>query len=94
MCASSPPEKCDAAELGEAQVREHLLHLKDACGHSPSTIRTATAAFSLNVTPEVPLKSIAWSKAPSVPDRWITTGASVSSVGPPVWPRLSVAVRP
>lgn len=39
-------KKCDPAILDEAQVREHLLHLKDKCGHSASTIRTAAAAFT------------------------------------------------
>ncbi len=39
-------KQCDPADLAEAQVREHLLHLKDTCGHSPSTIRTAAAAFT------------------------------------------------
>lgn len=39
-------KKCDPAQLDEAQVREHLLHLKDTCGHGPSTIRTAAAAFT------------------------------------------------
>lgn len=39
-------KNCDPATLDEAQVREHLLYLKDTCGHSPSTIRTAAAAFS------------------------------------------------
>ena len=37
--------KRDPAELDEAQVREHLLHLK-ACKYSPSTIRTAAAAMT------------------------------------------------
>ena len=36
--------KRDPAELDEAQVREHLLHLK-ACKYSPSTVRTAAAAM-------------------------------------------------
>ena len=39
-------KKCDPAVLDEPQVREHLLYLRDACGHSPSTIRTAAAAFT------------------------------------------------
>jgi site-specific recombinase XerD len=39
-------KKCDPAILEEAQVREHLLYLRDTCGHSPSTIRTAAAAFT------------------------------------------------
>lgn len=39
-------KRCDPAVLDEAQVREHLLHLKDACGLSASTIRTAAAAFT------------------------------------------------
>lgn len=38
--------KRDPAELDEAQVRAHLLYLRDDCGRSPSTIRTAAAAFS------------------------------------------------
>lgn len=38
--------KRDPAVLEEAQVREHLLYLKDKCGHSASTIRTAAAAFT------------------------------------------------
>lgn len=39
-------KKCDPAGLDEAQVREHLLYLKGKCGHAPSTIRTAAAAFT------------------------------------------------
>ncbi len=39
-------KKCDPAVLDEDQVREHLLYLRDTCGHSPSTIRTAAAAFT------------------------------------------------
>jgi site-specific recombinase XerD len=39
-------KKCDPAVLDEAQVREHLLYLRDTCGFSPSTIRTAAAAFT------------------------------------------------
>ncbi len=37
--------KRDPAELEEAQVREHLLHLKVGHGYSPSSMRTAVAAF-------------------------------------------------
>lgn len=36
----------DPAGLDEAQVREHLLHLKVAHGYSPSSMRTAVAAAS------------------------------------------------
>lgn len=36
----------DPAELDEAQVRAHLLHLKDAQGYSPSSMRTAVAALT------------------------------------------------
>lgn len=39
-------KQCDPALLEEAQVREHLLHLKDTRGLSGSTIRTAAAAFT------------------------------------------------
>lgn len=39
-------KKCDPALLDEAQVREHLLYLRDTCGYSPSTVRTAAAAFA------------------------------------------------
>lgn len=39
-------KKCDPATLDEAQVREHLLFLKETKHHSPSTIRTAAAAFT------------------------------------------------
>lgn len=35
----------DPAELDEAQVRGHLLHLKVAHGYSPSSMRTAVAAM-------------------------------------------------
>jgi Site-specific recombinase XerD len=35
----------DPAELAEAQVREHLLHLKNAGAYSPSSMRTAVAAM-------------------------------------------------
>ena len=41
--------KCDPAELDEAQLREHLLHLKDGKdghGYSGSSMRTAVAAFT------------------------------------------------
>jgi integrase/recombinase XerD len=38
--------KRDPAELDEAQVREHLLHLKDAQQYSPSSMRTAAAALT------------------------------------------------
>jgi len=37
--------KRDPAELDEAQVRAHLLHLKDAHAYSPSSMRTAVAAM-------------------------------------------------
>lgn len=37
--------KRDPAELDEAQVRAHLLHLKDAHHYSPSSMRTAVAAL-------------------------------------------------
>ena len=37
--------KCDPAGLDEAQVREHLLHLKVAHAYSPSSMRTAVAAM-------------------------------------------------
>jgi len=36
----------DPAGLDEAQVREHLLHLKEAHGYSPSAMRTAVSALS------------------------------------------------
>jgi integrase/recombinase XerD len=36
----------DPAGLTEAQVREHLLHLKEAHGYSPSSMRTAVSALS------------------------------------------------
>ena len=36
----------DPADLDEAQVREHLLHLKDAHNYSPSAMRTAVCALS------------------------------------------------
>lgn len=36
----------DPAELDEPQVREHLLHLKDAQHYSASSMRTAAAAFT------------------------------------------------
>ena len=35
----------DPADLEEAQVRAHLLHLKDAHHYSPSSMRTAVAAM-------------------------------------------------
>lgn len=35
----------DPAALDEAQVRAHLLHLKDAHAYSPSSMRTAVAAM-------------------------------------------------
>jgi len=35
----------DPAELDEAQVRAHLLHLKDAHHYAPSSMRTAVAAM-------------------------------------------------
>ena len=35
----------DPADLDEAQVRAHLLHLKDAHHYSPSSMRTAVAAM-------------------------------------------------
>lgn len=35
----------DPAELDEAQVRAHVLHLKNAHGYSPSSMRTAVAAL-------------------------------------------------
>jgi integrase/recombinase XerD len=35
----------DPAELDEAQVRAHLLHLKEARHYSPSSMRTAVAAM-------------------------------------------------
>jgi len=38
--------KRDPAELDEAQVRAHLLHLKDAQRYSPSSMRSAVAAFT------------------------------------------------
>ena len=38
---------CDPATLDEAQVREHVLHLKETKHHSASTIRSAVAAFSV-----------------------------------------------
>ena len=37
--------KGDPADLSEAQVRQHLLHLKDAQHYSPSSMRTAVAAL-------------------------------------------------
>lgn len=37
--------KGDPAALDEAQVRAHLLHLKDAHRYSPSSMRTAVAAL-------------------------------------------------
>lgn len=37
--------KRDPAELDEAQVRAHLLHLKEAHAYSPSSMRTAVAAM-------------------------------------------------
>ena len=37
--------KRDPAELDEAQVRAHVLHLKEAHGYSPSSMRTAVAAL-------------------------------------------------
>lgn len=37
--------KRDPAELDEAEVRAHLLHLKDKHGYSPSSMRTACAAM-------------------------------------------------
>ena len=36
----------DPSELTEAQVREHILHLKEAHGYSPSSMRTAVSALS------------------------------------------------
>ena len=36
----------DPADLDEAQVRGHLLHLKEAHAYSPSSMRTAVAAFT------------------------------------------------
>lgn len=36
----------DPAGLDETQVREHLLHLKEKSGYSPSSMRTAVAAFT------------------------------------------------
>lgn len=36
----------DPTGLDEAQVRAHLLHLKDAHQYSPSSMRTAVAAFT------------------------------------------------
>ncbi len=36
----------DPAGLAEAQVRGHLLHLKEAHAYSPSSMRTAVAAFT------------------------------------------------
>lgn len=38
--------KRDPAELDEAQLREHLLHLKVGHGYSASSMRTAVAAFT------------------------------------------------
>ena len=35
----------DPATLDEAQVRAHVLHLKEAHGYSPSSMRTAVAAL-------------------------------------------------
>jgi len=37
--------KCDPAGLDEAQVREHLLHLKVEHAYSPSSMRSAVAAM-------------------------------------------------
>lgn len=37
--------KRDPAELDEAQVRAHLLHLKEKHGYSPSSMRSACAAM-------------------------------------------------
>ena len=39
--------KCDPAALDEAQVRAHLLHLKENHGYSPSSMRSAVAALTL-----------------------------------------------
>lgn len=36
----------DPAELDEAQVREHLLHLKEKQAYSPSSMRSAAAALT------------------------------------------------
>jgi integrase/recombinase XerD len=36
----------DPAELDEAQVREHLLHLKEKHAYSPSSMRSAAAALT------------------------------------------------
>jgi len=36
----------DPATLDEAQVRAHVLHLKEAHGYSPSSMRTAVAALT------------------------------------------------
>jgi integrase/recombinase XerD len=38
--------KCDPAKLDEPQLREHLLYLKVEHGYSPSSMRTAVAAFT------------------------------------------------
>ena len=38
--------KGDPAGLDEAQVRAHLLHLKEAHAYSPSSMRTAVAGFT------------------------------------------------
>lgn len=40
-------KKCDPATVDEANVREHLLHLKEQQHFSPSSMRTACAAFQL-----------------------------------------------
>jgi site-specific recombinase XerD len=37
--------KCDPAELDEARVRAHLLHLKEAHSYAPSSMRSAVAAM-------------------------------------------------
>jgi site-specific recombinase XerD len=36
---------CDPATLDESQVRAYLLHLKDARGYAPKSMRTAAAAL-------------------------------------------------
>jgi integrase/recombinase XerD len=36
---------CDPLKLGEAQVREYLIHLKEKRHYSPSSMRTVCAAF-------------------------------------------------
>lgn len=38
--------KRDPANLNEAQVREHLLHLKEAHAYAPSSMRSAAAALT------------------------------------------------